>query len=181
MISLDGYFEGSNHDLDWHNTDVEFNEFAIDQLNDIDTLLFGRRTYDLMASVWPTEEMKKNDPVIAEKMNTIPKIVFSRTLEKADWENTTLCNNDLIETIQKLKAESGRDIAIFGSSNLCTSLIEHGLIDEFRFMVNPVVLGGGTPLFKNIKEPLSLQLIAERKFTNGNVLLVYTKKTIMKS
>jgi dihydrofolate reductase len=90
MVSLDGYFEGTNRDINWHVVDDEFNEFALDQLNTLDVLLFGRVTYGLMASYWPTSEALTNDPIIAGKMNTTPKIVFSKTLEKAEWNNTRL-------------------------------------------------------------------------------------------
>src|SRR5205085_11643140 len=88
MVTLDGFFEGPNQEIDWHNVDEEFNEFAIDQLDDVDTLLFGRVTYQLMASYWPTQSAKENDPIVADKMNTVPKIVFSKTLDKAEWNNS---------------------------------------------------------------------------------------------
>lgn len=90
MVSLDGFFEGPNHEIDWHNVDGEFNEFAIEQAKDVGTMLFGRRTYELMASYWPTESAKKDDPVVAELMNSTPKNCLSRTLEKAEWNNTRL-------------------------------------------------------------------------------------------
>ena len=83
MVTLDGYFEGPNHEIDWHNVDGEFNEFAIEQTGAVDMLLFGRVTYQLMASYWPTPDAIKNDPIVADLMNRLPKIVFSRTLEKA--------------------------------------------------------------------------------------------------
>ncbi len=83
MVSLDGFFEGPNREIDWHNVDEEFNEFAINQLNDVDTLLFGRVTYQLMASYWPTQSAKESDPIVADKMNNLPKIVFSKTLDQA--------------------------------------------------------------------------------------------------
>jgi dihydrofolate reductase len=140
MVSLDGFFEGPNHELDWHNVDEEFNKFATDQLDEVDVLLFGRKTYELMAGYWPTA--KENDPVVAEK-------------------------------IMKIKQRSGRDMAIFGSSGLCVSLIQLGLIDEFRIMVNPVVLGKGNPLFGGIAHKLSLELLRTKTFSSGNVLLYY--------
>src|SRR5579872_1265701 len=91
MVSLDGYFEGPNHDLSWHNVDEEFNKFAIAQTKNVGTLLFGRRTYELMRDFWPTEEARKTDPIVANQMNTTPKIVFSRTLKEAEetkyWKN----------------------------------------------------------------------------------------------
>src|SRR5437867_1283554 len=137
MVTLDGFFEGPNHDIDWHNTDEEFNEFSIAQMNEIGTLLFGRVTYQLMASYWPTQVAVESDPVVAEKMNSTPKVVFSRTLHSAEWNKTRLAR-DAAQEITKLKQQDGKDMAIFGSANLLASLIPLGLIDEFRIMVNPV-------------------------------------------
>jgi dihydrofolate reductase len=173
MVTLDGFFEGPNHEIDWHNVDEEFNEFAIHQLDDVDMLLFGRVTYQLMASYWPTPFAKEDDPIVADKMNTVPKLVFSKTLDKAEWNNSRLVKENVAEEIAKLKQQQGRDLAIFGSSNLAVSLIQMGFIDELRIMVNPVVLGNGNPLFKGIHEKLNLKLLKTRTFRSGNVLLYY--------
>jgi len=173
MITLDGFFEGPNQDISWHHVDEEFNEFAINQLNEIDMLLFGRVTYQGMASYWPTEFAISNDPIVAGLMNNLPKIVFSKTLDKAEWNNTKLVNDNAAEEISTLKQQSGKDIAIFGSSALAVTLAERGLIDEYRIIVNPVVLGGGTPLLKGIKDKLNLKLLKTRTFKSGNVLLYY--------
>ena len=173
MVTLDGFFEGPGHEIDWHNVDEEFNEFAIDQLNEIDTLLFGRVTYEGMASYWPTPFAKENDPVVADKMNTIPKIVFSKTLDKVEWSNSRLVKENIAEEVSQLKQQQGRDLAIFGSANLMVSLLQMGLVDELRIMVNPVVLGNGKPLFKGIHDTLNLKLIKTRTFRSGNVLLYY--------
>jgi len=176
LTSLDGYFEGPNRDINWHNVDDEFNEFAIQQTSEFGAFLFGRVTYELMASYWPTEDAKRDDPTIAELMNRLPKIVFSKTLKNAEWENTKLVNDDFVEAVSKLKQEAGKDIAIFGSSDLAVTLIEHGLIDELRIMVNPIVLGEGKPLFKGIKSKLDLKLVKTRVFKSGNILLYYEIK-----
>ncbi len=175
LVSVDGYFEGPNHDITWHNVDAEFNDFAIEQIDQMDTLLFGRVTYELMASYWPTAAAKSDDPIVAKKMNTTPKIVFSKTLERADWENTRL-SKDAGETIRQLKGQPGRDMAIFGSNNLVVSLAQEGLVDEFRIMVNPVAIGAGTSLFAGIKEKLDLKLVDTKNFKNGNVLIYYQPK-----
>src|SRR5215813_2951666 len=95
MVSLDGFFEGPDHSIDWHNVDEEFNEFAARQLDEVDTLVFGRVTYEGMASYWPTVSAIEDDPVIAGKMNSLPKIVFSRTLEMANWENSRLVKENI--------------------------------------------------------------------------------------
>ncbi len=106
-------------------------------------------------------------------MNSLPKIVFSKTLEKAEWENTRLVKDGFVEEVSKLRQQPGKDIAIFGSSDLAVACIEHGLIDEFRIMVNPVILGQGKTLFKGIQEMLNLKLIKTKSFKAGNILLYY--------
>jgi dihydrofolate reductase len=176
LTSLDGYFEGPDRDINWHNVDDEFNEFAIQQTGEFGALLFGRVTYELMAGYWPTEAAKRDDPAVAGLMNSLPKIVFSKTLEKVEWENTKLVKDDFVEEVLKLKQQPGKDIAIFGSSDLAVSFVEYNLIDEFRIMVNPTVLGGGKPLFQGIKSKLDLKLTKTKTFKSGNVLLYYEQK-----
>jgi dihydrofolate reductase len=173
MVTLDGFFEGPNGEIDWHNADEEFNEFAVDQVKSADGLIFGRVTYELMASYWPTPAAQADDPMVAEKMNTMPKIVFSRTLDKVEWNNTRLVKGDAVKEISELKQQPGKDLLIFGSADLASSLTKHSLIDEYRIMVNPVVLGKGKPLFKDVKEKLNLRLLKTKTFGNGNVLLYY--------
>jgi dihydrofolate reductase len=173
LISLDGYFEGPKREIDWHNVDSEFNDYAIDFLNSVDTLLFGRVTYELMASYWPTEDAITNDPVVAEKMNSLTKFVFSKTLKKVNWNNTTLINEDIAEKVEKLKKSQGRDIAIFGSSDLALALIPSGLIDELSIMINPIILGKGKTIFRGINSRLNLTLVRTKIFRSGNVLLCY--------
>ena len=172
-ITLNGFFEGPNRELDWHNVDEEFNEFAGDQLMTFDTLLFGRVTYEMMASYWPTPAGLADDPIIANLMNTIPKIVFSRTLEKADWNNTRLVKDHVGEEMAKLKAQPGMDMAIFGSGVLASSFTNLGLIDEYRLIVNPVILGDGHSMFRGVNDRLNLKLLRTTTFRSGNVLLYY--------
>lgn len=172
-MSLDGFFEGPNHAIDWHNVDEEFNQFAIAQLNSADMLLFGRGTYELMAGFWPTATAIQTDPVTAEPMNRLPKIVFSRTLSRVTWQNTRLVKENIFEEIKRLKAQPGKDLLILGSSNLSVSLLQRNLIDEFRLLVNPVVLGKGTALFQGIPERYHLRLLKTQAFRSGNVLLCY--------
>ncbi len=173
MLSLDGCFDSLPSDLSWHHVDEEFNEFAIHQLGEIDTLLFGRVTYQMMAGYWPTPEAVKDDPVVAGLMNRTRKVVFSRTLKKADWENTTLLQDPRPEEVRKMKQQAGKDLAIFGSANLLSTLMQMDLVDEHRLMVNPVILGRGRPLFMNLKDKINLKLVKTRAFSNGNVLLCY--------
>jgi dihydrofolate reductase len=170
MITVDGFFAGTDGNINWHNVDAEFNEFAIKQLNEVGALIFGRVTYDLMAGYWPSEKPVKDDPIVAGLMNNTHKIVFSRSLDKADWNNTTLMKEINAEQIQKLKQEPGKDLFIFGSGQTVQEFAQLGLIDEYRLMVNPVALGAGKPLFK---QHLKLKLLKSQEFKNGNVLLSY--------
>jgi len=176
LITLDGYFAEPDGGLDWHNVDAEFGDFAEEQLSEIGTLLFGRKTYEMMAEFWSSEEVKADDERTATPMNALPKVVVSHKPLSVNWENSQRLEGDLVTGIQALKAEDGKDIALFGSANLATSLIEAKLIDEFRILVNPIVLGAGQPLFQNLQQPLHLELIASRTFKSGNVLLTYKPK-----
>ncbi len=171
MMTLDGFFEGPNQDINWHNVDEEFNEFAVEQTGSVGLLLFGRVTYSLMESYWPTSAAIADDPQVAALMNSLPKVVFSRTLQSADWENTTLIRDPAHDEILRLKNQPGKDMAIFGSANLMSTVMD--VIDEHRVLVNPILLRQGTPLFKQAGEPLKLNLVNVRRFNSGNILLTY--------
>jgi dihydrofolate reductase len=176
MISLDGYFEGPSGQIDWHTVDEEFNDYAVDLLNNSDILLFGRKTYEVMVAWWPTTEALKNDPLVARKMNSLQKFVFSRTMKKADWQHTQLISENAAAEILKLKQERGEYMVIFGSPNLALTCIEHRLIDEYRVIVSPVFLGSGHTLFEGISDRTGMELKSTRTFTSGNVLLTYALK-----
>lgn len=173
MVSIDGYFEGENHELDWHNIGGDFNLYSVDLLNSVDTLVFGRNTYELMASFWPTEAAVKNDPLVAERMNNLQKIVFSTTLEKVEWNKSRLIKTNIGDEIARQKLRQCKDIAIFGSSDLALSLIPSGLINEFRIIVNPVFLGKGKTLLKGLDSRVKVKLLFSKTFQTGNVLLCY--------
>ena len=173
LMTLDGYFEGPNHNIDWHNVDAEFNEFAIEQISNTDGLIFGRVTYELMAAYWPTLEAIQSDPIIADWMNKLPKYVISRKLDRVDWANSLLIKGDAVVELRKIKEQPGKDLFIFGSADLSTTLIQNNLIDEYRIIINPILLGQGTPMFKGLKDPIRMQHIQTRSFRNGNVLLYY--------
>ncbi len=173
MITVDGYYAGPDGGIDWHNVDGEFNDFAIAQLNEVDTLLFGRETYELMASYWPTRDAVQDDPVVAGKMNSLPKIVFSTTLGDVTWQNTRLIRDNVAAEVKRLKQQEGQDLLILGSSKLASTFIDQGLLDEARLMVNPVALGRGKSLFAGINDRLRLRLTKTRTFGSGNVLLYY--------
>lgn len=174
MMSLDGYICGPNGELDWHHVDNEFNEYAKELLADAGTLLFGRITYQLMASYWPTSTTSDpNVSYISERMNHLPKVIFTRTLTRADWKNTKIAKVELKAEIAKLKKTQGKDIVILGSGTIVSALTQLGLIDEYRILVNPVVLGSGKSMFKNLKERLNLKLVRSKVFDSGLVALYY--------
>jgi dihydrofolate reductase len=171
VASLDGFFEGPSKELDWVVVDAEFIEYANDMLSAADTLLFGRATYQHMAKYWPTAPADE----LADKMNNLAKIVFSRTLQKVDWNNSRLVSNNIQEEISKLKKQPGKDMVILGSATLASSLLQLGLVDEYRIILQPVLLGRGSPLFKDITERIHLKLITAKAFGSGVVLASYQR------
>jgi dihydrofolate reductase len=168
LTSVDGYFEGPNHELDWHDVGPDWNDQAFALFEEVDTMLFGRRTYEMMAAYWPTVT---HDP-IAEKMNSFPKIVFSKTLKSADWTNSSIATDAAAE-VRKLKQEPGKNMVIFGSSDLAVSLMREHLIDDFRIVVSPIVLGNGKPLFHGLNNRYKLKLEKTQTFQSGHVMLYY--------
>ena len=126
-----------------------------------------------MANYWPSPAAAKDDPIIADRMNNLPKIVFSKTLEKVEWKNSRLVKENIAKEISKLKRQPGKDMVIYGSGSIVSALAQAGLIDEYRIFVNPIVLGSGKPLFKDIKNRLNLKLLNTKTFGNGLVLLCY--------
>jgi dihydrofolate reductase len=173
LITLDGFFAGPNGEIDWHDVDEEFNAFAVEQLEAVGTLLFGRVTYEGMLSYWPTAD--PNDP-IADKMNNLPKVVCSKSLDRVEWgtwDNATLVKDNLPEAISTLKQQPGGDLMIFGSGTIVSLLAGLGLIDEYRIMVSPIILGSGKPLFSGLDHSVRLRLLKTRAFRLGNVLHYY--------
>ena len=174
MITIDGFFEGVNKwDIGWHQVDQEFNEFAINQLNHSGGLIFGRVTYQGMASYWSTPTANQDDPLVAGLMNSIPKFVFSKTLDRVEWNNSQLIKGDAVAELKKLKEQPGKDLYLFGSANLASTFIKNGLMDEYRLMVNPVVLGAGGSVFNGNIEMMKFKLVDLKTFQNGNVLFYY--------
>jgi dihydrofolate reductase len=176
QVSLDGFFVDAQGDMSWAHKagdDAEWNAFVAGNAGGGGVLLFGRITYDLMASYWPTPLAARNDPVLAEHMNGLSKVVFSRTLDKASWKNTTLVKGDPAAAVRKMKAESGQGMVILGSGTIVSQLAQARLIDEYQLVVNPIVLGGGRTMFDGVKQKLALKLTSSRTFGNGNVVLCY--------
>jgi dihydrofolate reductase len=173
-VSLDGYFVDKKGDMRWaHKQDPEWNEFVAGNARGGGVLLFGRVTYEMMASYWPTPMAAQNSPAVAEHMNNLQKVVFSRTLDKASWNNTKLVKGDLATEVRKLKQESGQGLVIMGSGTIVSQLAQEGLIDEFQIVVCPIAIGSGRTLFEGVTEKLSLKLTKSRTFGNGNVYTCY--------
>lgn len=175
MVSLDGYIEGPNRELDWAIVDEELHTYINDQQRTLGAYLYGRRTYELMAGFWPTADKDPSTPAFlvefAQLWKQMPKVVFSKTLDTVQW-NSRLARDDVAGEIAKLKAQPGQDLAIGGAA-LAASCMRLGLIDEYQLFVQPVVLGGGTPMFPPLDDRIDLRLVEARTFRSGVVLLRY--------
>jgi dihydrofolate reductase len=170
-MTLDGYFEGARPwDLDMHGTvwGDELQDFSLTQGEEIGTLLFGRRTYEGMRDYWTAQE----GPV-ATMMNGVEKAVASRTLEEADWSNSRQLKGEASETVMALKAETGKDVFVFGSADLLATLMAEGLVDEYRLCLAPVVWGEGTPLFRPRGGRTYFTLRESRPLKTGGLILFY--------
>jgi len=177
-ISLDGYFTDANNDMSFAHRgegDPEWNGFVSGNARGGGKLLFGRITYELMAGFWPTPMAAEQMPEVAQQMNKLPKVVFSRSLDKATWNNTKLVKGDLIEEVRRMKKESSEDMVILGSGSIVSQLSEHELIDEYQLVIIPIALGKGRTMFEGIRERLPLKLTASKSFSNGNVVLSYER------
>ena len=176
-VSLDGFFAGPNGEIDWFKPgDEEDRAFAAAASGGSGTLVFGRTTYEMMASYWPTMEAGEEFPDVARVMNAAPKIVFSRTLGPVKdgpiWKNVRVIRDIGRDEILKMKRAADRDFVILGSGSLVQQFARLGLIDEYQLMVNPVILGAGKYLFKDVNRT-NLELLEARPFRNGKVLLRY--------
>lgn len=171
VLTVDGFFEGAKSwDLDWHQSvwGEQLERFSLEQLQTADMLLFGRVTYEGMASYW---QVAKSE--VADFMNRLSKVVVSRTLERADWANTKLVKENVVANIKELKHQGNGNIFVFGSGRLCVTLMEHGLFDEYRLAVAPVLLGCGRVLFEPNRNRLGLKLLEVRPLSTGCVILRY--------
>ena len=174
QISLDGYICDTNGDMSWaHRDDPEWNQFTAQNVGSEGQLVLGRITYELMAGFWPTPFAVEQMPEVAKRMNNMPKLVFSRKLREAAWNNTRVFNGDIAAEMRRMKQETGPDMTILGSGSIVSQLALEGLIGEFQMVVAPIVLGNGKTMFAGIKEKIILKLIQVRTFANGNVLLRY--------
>jgi dihydrofolate reductase len=176
QVTLDGYFTDAHSDMSWAHKarqDAEWQAYVAGNASGGGTLLFGRVTYDMMAAFWPTPQALAQMPDVANGMNSMPKIVFSRTLSTVSWSNTTLVKDDLVGTVRRMKQEDGPGVAILGSGTIVSQLAAAGLIDEYQLVINPLALGAGRTLFEGIGRQLPLKLTGSRTFKNGNVVLTY--------
>jgi dihydrofolate reductase len=169
MISLDGFFEGPNKgDIDWFVFDDELEKYILETQSDVGTLVFGRNTYEMMAAYWPSAEGR-----IADFMNSVPKVVFTTTLQDAGWNNARLVKNNAREEVSRLKQGAGGDIFCFGSADFASTLINDGLVDEYRIGINPILLGSGVPFFKGSDSRRKLKLVDTKALKSGLVILHY--------
>jgi dihydrofolate reductase len=174
-VSLDGFIEGPNREIDWHRVDAELHQHFNDELRAKGAFLNGRVTHELMASFWPTADQ---DPASSPQMaefagiwRDTPKIVYSRTLAHADW-NTTIVRDVVVDDVLALKAQPGGDLSL-GGADLAATFMRLDLVDEYRVYVHPVVIGAGKPLFQGVR--IDLRLVESRAFGNGVVLLRYER------
>lgn len=179
-VSLDGFVAGPKGEMDWINVDDEIFEYAGNRTNEADTALYGRVTYEMMDSYWPTAadqpNATKHDIEHSRWYNNVEKVVLSKTLQGQQRKNTKIISDNLSGQITALKQQPGKDILIFGSPSASYALMQEGLIDDFWLFINPVVLGQGIPLFRDVKTPLRLTLATSKAFPSGVVCMHYQNK-----
>ena len=176
-VSLDGYFTDAGNDMGWAHVgadDPEVREFSAANAKGASALVFGRVTYEMMAGFWPTPQAAQMMPEVAAGMNRSKKYVFSRSLKKADWANTTVLSGDPATEIARLKRENGPGLTVLGSGSIVKQLTAAGLIDDYQLMICPVILGSGRTLFDGVPGRPTLKLANSRTFKNGRVFLHYT-------
>lgn len=174
MTSLDGFIEDPQRQLDWTVESEDFNRYCDDMLDQTDTMIFGRVSYEMMVKYWPaaeTEGKTEWDRRFARRMNTLPKLVVSRTLPRAEWQNTRVAGGDLRAELQALVARAQKDCFVFGGASVIASVRRLGLVDEYRTIVHPVVLGRGTPLFTGVEDRMLLRPLRTQVFDSGVTVL----------
>ena len=178
QISVDGCIAGPNNEMDWLIRDTKNLKYIHGIAESVDTILMGRKMVGEFIPYWTDMMNKPDDPMyeFAKKMIEIPKVVFTKTLNKSEWVNTELAKGDIKDEITKLKYQKGKDILVYGGASFDSSLIKEKLIDEFYLFVNPIMLGSGKTIFKDMKEIQKLTLIESKVFDYGLVLLHYEVK-----
>lgn len=173
FITLNGFYKGEDNDISWHRHGAEEGQHSVEALKADNILLFGRVTYEMMASWWPTPMAAEAYPEVAKGMNNAEKIVFSNTIEDPKWANTKVLNDNIIEKIRQLKSQPGKDMTLLGSGSIVAQFADAGLIDSYQIMTDPVVITSGTAIFNGIKKPLNLQLTDTKNFKSGVILATY--------
>lgn len=174
-VSLDGFFTDTTGDMSWaHARDEEWQRFTNENAGGEAELIFGRKTYQMMAGFWPTPQAKQAMPEVAASMNRMRKYIFSRSLRNTDWENSTLLNGDLASEVRRLKAQRGPGLLIMGSGEIVSQLTQAGLIDEYQVVTVPLIVGRGRSLFEGVTTRPRLKLTKSRTFQNGNVVCWYS-------
>jgi dihydrofolate reductase len=176
FITLNGFLNDETGDISWHKHGPEENQFAADSMKAQNILLFGRKTYEMMAGYWPTPMAKENDPEVAAGMNKAEKLVFSNSLKNAGWQNTTIINGDIVEKIRHLKSTPGHDMTMLGSGSILTLFTKNRLIDDYLIMIDPVAIGSGTAIFKGVELLVDLKLNNVQTLKSGVILLHYSLK-----
>jgi dihydrofolate reductase len=179
MVSLDGFVAGPGDDLEWTASDDEINRFSLEQIRNFDTVLLGRRAYQLFESYWPTAPQDPStnhfDLEIARLINEVEKVVFSKSLDEVGWNNSRILREVVPEELEELKQRPGKDMVIYGGANIAQAFMEQDLIDEYRLLVHPLVLSEGKMLFQNIHQRLPLKLKETTVFNSGVVVLDYER------
>lgn len=173
FLTLNGFFKGPNEDTTWHTHGEEEAKYSEEALGEENVLLFGRKTYEMMASFWPVPQAQELFPQVAAGMNNAEKIVFSRSPFEPAWENTRVVSGDIVAKIREVKKSPGKDMTILGSGTIISLFTDHNLIDEYQFMIDPVAIPAGTPIFSHINQKLNLRLTGSKVFNSGVVLLNY--------
>lgn len=176
-MSLDGYINDAAGDIDWHFADAEFQGYIDQTLESIDGMLFGRLAFEQLAAYWPTAGPEAT-PTQRRRMHELPKYVLSRTLNQSAWHNSHFLGDDPAAAVAQLKAQRGRDLALFAGGRAATTAVRLGVIDEFRIIVNPVLLGGGTRLFDGQYSRTVLRLTGTHQFASGALVLSYEPRAL---
>jgi len=173
FITLNGFYKGMNEDITWHRHGGPESEHATEGLGGDGILLFGRKTYEMMSSYWPTPAAMESAPDIAKGMNSAEKIIFSGTLKEAKWNNTRIIKDNIVEEVKKLKENGNKHMTILGSGSILSLFAENGLIDEYQFMIDPVFIGEGATVLKGKMKKLDLKLTKSKVYKSGVILTYY--------
>ena len=173
FISLNGFYKGEDEDINWHQHGEEESEYSVESLKSGNILLFGRVTYEMMKSFWPTQMAYDSFPEVAEGMNNSDKLVVSKSLKTSDWKNTKIINVNLIEKVRDLKKSGKTDMTLLGSGEVLKQLADANLVDEYQIMINPVFIKSGETVLDKLNKNVSLELVKTKVFRSGTILLCY--------